>query len=210
MKPLLLFLYFLLTLVFLPENIIAQTPIQTNMLAPRDVIEIDPSIKQKIEARFAETLENREKVRVKIEETMLSRDEIYAGHRTVFFESLEKIRNARKRAIIKRMESELQEVNNKWINIANETLQRLELILDKIEFGSNDQQDTEAISLARSSISQAQEKVYGQASKVYFFEINDESGFAQSIGQTVSGLKNDISELMEVVAHAKQAVRDTF
>lgn len=210
MKPLLLFLYFLLTLVFLPENIIAQTPIQTNMLAPRDVIEIDPSIKQKIEGRFAETLENREKVRVKIEETMLSRDEIYAGHRTVFFESLEKIQNARKRAIVKRMEAELQEVNNKWINIANETLQRLELILDKIEFGSNDQQDTEAISLARSSISQAQEKVYGQASKVYFFEINDESGFAQSIGQTVSGLKNDISELMEVVAHAKQAVRDTF
>lgn len=210
MKPLLLFLYFLLTLVFLPENIIAQTPIQTNMLAPRDVIEIDPSIKQKIEGRFAETLENREKVRVKIEETMLSRDEIYAGHRTVFFESLEKIQNARKRAIVKRMEAELQEVNNKWINIANDTLQRLELILDKIEFGSNDQQDTEAISLARSSISQAQEKVYGQASKVYFFEINDESGFAQSIGQTVSGLKNDISELMEVVAHAKQAVRDTF
>lgn len=206
----LLFLYFLLTLVFLPENIIAQTPIQTNMLAPRDVIEIDPSIKQKIEGRFAETLENREKVRVKIEETMLSRDEIYAGHRTVFFESLEKIQNARKRAIIKRMESELQEVNNKWINIANETLQRLELILDKIEFGGNDQQDTEAISLARSSISQAQERVYEQASKVYFFEINDESGFAQSIGQTVSGLKNDISELMEVVAHAKQAVRDTF
>jgi archaellum component FlaC len=128
------------------------------------------------------------------------------------------IRDARKQALLERIENALANINERRTNHFSKVLDRLSEILDKLEVRADAMEgegedvstvDTQ-IEEARAAIDEAQDAVDAQAAKVYTLEITDEETLRAIVGQTFKKLQEDLRAVGALVKDARTAVADVF
>jgi len=199
-------------LIFSSTLILSQTPIEADdSLTPRGLERVTTEVRERVQDRIETAKENREEIRLSVQQRLEDAKEDIAEQKEQFRERLSEIKDERKQAIVERLDTRLQTLNEKFVQHANNTLTRLTLILDKIE----ERASTEGISLvtlsdARAAIDIAQGFVNEQAGKSYVFEIGDENTLGEDVSSTIIAFKSDIQKMNESVRSARQVVQDTL
>lgn len=138
--------------------------------------------------------------------------------REAFQKRVAQIQDTKKKAIVERIDTRLQEINTKRTDQMAQFLERLEKILKKIETrtekakqkGLNVAKVETGIGEARTAINTAKTAVETQAGKSYTIEITSETGLKNAVGKTVSSLQKDLRNTHKLVTQAKQAVQKLF
>ena len=131
-------------------------------------------------------------------------------------ERLENIRDEKKREIIGKIYFRIQSLNDRLCVHFLIVLEKLELMLERIESGAAKAKmkslDTtaveEAINIAREKIASVKNEIALHAEKVYSFEFSNEQEVKIKIGEIRQAFHQDIVELREKVKEAFQLVRE--
>ncbi|OGH14688.1 MAG: hypothetical protein A2687_01280 [Candidatus Levybacteria bacterium RIFCSPHIGHO2_01_FULL_38_26] len=155
-----------------------------------------------------ESIQNR---RAEVQEQMqVKRDE--------FRERLQTIRDQAKRLIVERIDTRMEETNQRVANRFLDVLDKLQVLLDRLvgKAGSakSEGKDTveleAAIANAQTAIDNAKTAVASQAANTYIIEIASESALRSDVGTVVSQLRTDLSAVHQFVVAAKQAVQNVI
>lgn len=199
--------------------ILAQTRVVTQTIMPRGIVSIPEDVRERIQNSLEEARKEREDVNERIKAKRLEMQELQEERRTELRNRITTIQDERKRAIIERIASRFESMNENWTDHANNVLERLTLILGKMEvraerLSANREVDitgvTEAISAAEEAIATAQAVVEKQAGKVYTFEVVDEESLGTVMQTTLSELKADIRNMLDSVKEAREAVHEVL
>jgi len=135
-----------------------------------------------------------------------------------FRKRLTRINDEKKQAIVEKISERLQTLNEKWVEQWNKVLLRLAEVLTKLEKvvaeakseGKDVAAVEEAIALARTKILTAQAAVATQSQKTYPITISTEENLGQDVRSAINLFHNDIKNVREVVAEAKEAVVSVY
>lgn len=138
----------------------------------------------------------------------------FKSKREQFQQKLETIKDDRKKVVVSRLDTTMAAMNKRVTDHHTNVLERLISILDKLnnrvtkaESNGVDVSSVEdAISVARTQISNAQNVVATQSGKQYIISIEDESNLGQAVSTTKQLLMSDLKESREAVASARSAV----
>lgn len=119
----------------------------------------------------------------------------------------QELSDERKQRILEHIEEVLAHINERWTTHFANVLERLDLILAKIEERVG---ETEAVAEAHTAIDEAMIAVEEQAAKVYVVEFDDETQVRESAKEAIDALKADLRTLREVVFSARDSVHDAF
>ncbi len=156
--------------------------------------------------RLSQLKSLQEKVKESSSEGKVNREE--------YKRKLASIKNAKKQQIVTRIDENIIKLNQKWVDQWTKVLDRLALVLAKIETRSTalaaEGKDvtalTEAIEEAHTAIEDAQTKIAEQAVKTYVVSITDESSLGSNVKTTINTFHNDIKNTKESIQLAKKAV----
>ncbi|GEM_PF-4976446 len=190
------------------ENDSAQVSVRTNTQ--------NESVNEQIRVRVTSESQNREALmyeyRRGVEEAQMLREE----KREEFRQRLLEIRDERKRALFENLNTNINDLNARWVERLKAVLDRLSEIADKIEAraqedGVSDNSDFKnALDNVRAKIFESYNMVNEQASKVYTLEVTDENSLGRSVSGTLSELRADFEPIRESVSLAKDALRGLF
>lgn len=202
------------------QTSLAQTPMEAgNLIAPRGVRPVPEEVRVRIERKMEEVQQKREEAELRLEEKKEAAEEERNRKREDFQNRLKEISDQRKQAIVERMDAKMNSLNENWTNHAIRVLERLAMILGKIEVrtdrleensGADVSSVREAILVARTTIEGAQEAVEEQAGKSYMFEIGEENNLGGSVSSTIAIVRADIKGMMDAVGEAREAVHDAL
>jgi len=168
--------------------------------------------------RYLEMLQIRKEA---TEEARLAREKALEKtkySREQFAERLREMRDEKKAKVVANIDEIMANRNERWVTHWNRVLDRLALILAKIEARrdnlSSEGKDvaavTATITKARSAIDDAQTAVNEQAAKTYVIKIESEINLGQRVRTVVHQFKQDVSATIAKVRVAKQSVQDAF
>lgn len=128
------------------------------------------------------------------------------------------IRDEKKRALVERIEKNLNQINQRRTDHFLKVLERLREILAKIESrtdraqtnGKNVSNVRSAITTAETAIEAAEKAVNAQTDKVYEVTVSDESTARNDIGTTMKKLQEDLRATRDFVHKARTAVFDAL
>lgn len=129
---------------------------------------------------------------------------------------LQTIRDTRKQEKVDRVNSRLPEINKKRTDEMTAILDRLQNVLgrieEKVKQGNQSNQGNllALITTAQSAIDAARATVLTQSQKTYVVTITTEGELRITVGQTVSGMEQDLRLTREKVISARKAVKDAF
>ena len=162
--------------------------------------------------------EVRTEIREQREETMEMRDEVKRERteaREEFRERLSELRDKRKAAIVEKLVTKFDTVNDRWVAAWNHVLERLGLLLDKMESRTQMLADEgydvssveDGIADAKSAIDSAQAALDTQEGKVYTVEITDEDSLRTDVSEAVLAFRADLQAVKDEVKSAQESVR---
>jgi hypothetical protein len=135
--------------------------------------------------------------------------------REAFKDRLEQITDARKKTIVERLDSRLNTINKNRTDHYTKTLERLDMLLDKISTktaeleaeGANVSSIKTAIATAETALVTAGNAVSAQAAKDYTAQIANETTLRQTIKTVADQLKSDLKATHQTIDAAKRAVK---
>lgn len=125
------------------------------------------------------------------------------------------IKDETKQKIVEKLSERLSMMNENWTHHWSNVLERLNLILDKIEtrvekLGGQGKDTTavmQQINYAQTAINTAQTAVDAQAEKDYAFEISSETNVRSEVQATITQFKKDARMVLEKIKSARENVR---
>jgi len=131
---------------------------------------------------------------------------------------IKELKNERKQKILQSLLARYKNINERWTNHFLHVLNRLSLILDKLELRAQKAAEkdidtsrvNDAIALARQTIKNAQTEVEQQGANQYIIEINDEASLRQEAKKVNQNLRADLSSLRKLTRQAREAVHKVF
>jgi DNA repair exonuclease SbcCD ATPase subunit len=136
--------------------------------------------------------------------------------RTQFLEKLNTIRDARKKAIVEKLENRMNEINKKRTEEMLKHLEKMGEILNRIEQKGNEGSVgsggsiTQAVVAARTAIETARTAIETQAGKTYTPVVVNEATLRGVVGQSLAALQADLKAVREKVILAKKTVMDAY
>lgn len=161
--------------------------------------------------------EQRKNLRQDIREKRRETIERFREKKQEFKERLLGIRDERRRAIVERVSDRIDSMNERYVDLFSQALDRLQLILDEIDgqiltlesTGLDTGEVKNAANSAQSAINVAKAALSAQAGKEYVIQIaTDEVVLKASVGKTMSQFRRDIRDLHKKVVDARQAVKN--
>ncbi len=130
-------------------------------------------------------------------------------------ERLTKIKDERKKQIVERVYSQINELNNRRLDHYSAVLEKLEKVLDRISSrtakAEANGRDISAVKIviteATNSIAAARAAIQNQAGKVYTPVISIESALKTDIGVIRQALRSDLANIQETVKTSQEAIR---
>lgn len=167
-----------------------------------------PLIREKREMIIKNREESRTILKDKREELKDKKEE--------FREKLQTIRDEKKRAMVERIDEKISRMNNTHTARFSKTLEKLEMILNRItEHGQNLKSkgiDTlkldSAVASAKTAINAAKVAVESQSAKTYTIDVASENRLKTTVGSIVSMFRKDLRDVHKTVVDAKQAVQN--
>ena len=156
-----------------------------------------------------ETDSKKQKSRLKQQELLTKKQELAATRqekKQEFKEKLVEVRSEKKREIVTKIDQNIEEMNQKWVDRWIVVLDRLEEILVKLEARSQEEEVVAKIADARTKIATARVSVNTQAGKIYVIELTSQTGVGLDVKKTINQFHNDIKNTKELVMEARQAV----
>ncbi len=162
------------------------------------------------ETQKAVKLELREQVKQKKEEMKAT----LQTERGVFKQKLANIQDAKKQAVVERIDAHIDRINDSMVDRWVDGLEQLTEFVERSSSeaavlkasGANTAALDLAITNARSAITTAETQVSAQAEKNYVISVTTDGALKGSVGQTVSSFRQDLRNTHQVVFTAKQAV----
>jgi len=156
--------------------------------------------------------ETTETIRLRTEERLREVREEREQTREEFILRLREIQDERKRAVMEGIDQRIAAVNEDWVARWVRVLERLGLILDKVEERAEKEGvDVSAeVAEARATIVEAEEYVADQADNVYTIEIGDEGELGGAVRKVLAEFKADLMSVQEAVKAAREAVRNVL
>lgn len=147
----------------------------------------------------------------------LKRDELKVkidGERAELKVKLAKIKDARKRVAVEKIQNQIKELNEKMLNHFSDVLEKLRKTLIRIDERIAKAKDrgvdvAEPMRLseeARKAIIEAEEAIKAQAAKTYPLSITDEGKLKEDIGRVRKVLHDDLDAVKVSVKAAREAV----
>lgn len=138
----------------------------------------------------------------------------FEARRESFKQQLELIKDTKKQAVVERLNTNCQNINEKRTDKMSTMLAKLSSILtnvsNKTASAAADGKDTSsvetAITEAQTAISNAQTLVTEQAGATCEITITDEDSLKTDVGETISGLQENLKTVYESVITARQKV----
>lgn len=132
--------------------------------------------------------------------------------------AIRKMRDARKKQVVERVQTKLGEVNERRTDHFLKVLERLSMVLDKIESrmekakaeGKNVASIETAIASARTAISSAESAVNTQKAKTYEITVTDDTTARNDVGAAVKQMQEDLRAVQDAVQAARSAVQNVF
>ncbi len=140
--------------------------------------------------------------------------ETFKKDREAFQQKLQTIRDGRKKALVDRLNKNLNEVNKKRTNMMMRHLSKMNEILEKVKNRANQAKakgkDTSsvdaAVSKAQTAIATAKSAVLAQAGKEYTVTISSEANLRTDVGTTMKSLQGDSQAVRALVIAAQKSV----
>lgn len=125
------------------------------------------------------------------------------------------IKDEYKQRVVEKLAERLSMINENWTKHWNNVLERLNMILDKIEArgealkenGKNTALLTQQINKARTTIETAQDAVDAQAQKQYLLEIASEANLREEVKAKIADFKIDTKAVLATIKSARESVR---
>lgn len=131
-----------------------------------------------------------------------------------FKDKIAAIKDTNKKTIVERINNNITAKNAKFTGSMNDTLMRLETIIEKLKErsanitaqGKDASALDAAIASAESAITSAKTAVTAQSEKTYTANFTTDAGIRSAISQMVTQFRKDITATFKLVTAAKQAV----
>lgn len=141
-----------------------------------------------------------------------------AARREEFRARLSTIRDAKKKAIVERIDQRMVEINANRTAIMLRHLTKIEEILARIETRVNDLSTSgkdvatirTAITTARAAITTARTAVNAQAAKNYAIDITTEANLGSAVSSVRTAFAKDLQTAHQSVVTARKSVRDVL
>jgi len=142
----------------------------------------------------------------------------FEDHKNEFKQKLLLIKNAKKQAIVERVSTNCQNINEKRTDKMTGMLTKLSTILTNVSnrsasasaAGKDTSSVDSAVTTAQTAIAEAQLSVAGQAGKTCTITITTESNLKTDIGKVISGFEADLKSVYAKVIAARKAVGDAI
>ena len=139
-------------------------------------------------------------------------------NREEFRTRLSAIRDAKKKAIVERMDKRIGEINTNRTNIMTRHLTKIEELLNRIEArtlevekkGKDTTAVKAAIASARTAIAAAKSAVTTQAAKTYTIDITTEDKLGAAVSSARTAFAQDLQAVHQSVVAARKSVRDVL
>lgn len=162
----------------------------------------------------ATIMQTREDFKLRLEEMKKEASESLRLKKAELQQRLLSIRDAKKRALVTRINDKMVDANKRRTQHMLDVLERLRSLLDRLaqkaEVAKAETKDVtlveQAITEARTSIDTAQSAVVSQAAKIYTIEASSEANLKTIVGKAVSQLHFDLKAVHQLVIAAKQKV----
>lgn len=126
---------------------------------------------------------------------------------------LKKIKDERKKQVVEKIDTQLDSLNERWVDHFNRTLGQIEIVLGRItvnadELSGKGKDATSvfaAIESAKSAIASSRLAVGTQAGKTYTIIVNQEGTLKQDVGATRKALRADLEGVQATVKVARDA-----
>lgn len=139
-------------------------------------------------------------------------------NREEFRARLSAIRDAKKKAIVERVDQRLAQINTNRTGTMTRHLTKIEEILDRIETradtiaasGKDVGAVRTAITTARTAIASAKTTVAAQAAKTYAIDITTEANLGSAMSSVRTAFAKDLQAAHQSVVTARKSVRDVL
>jgi len=134
--------------------------------------------------------------------------------REEFRQKLSQLKDARKKAIVEKIDARIAEINLNRTAIMTNHLNQIEAVLNKLETrantaktnGKNVSSVETAIASARAAIATARQNISDQAAKQYVINITSETNLGAAVSVTRQAFANDLQVTHKSVVSARQTV----
>ncbi|MCR4322798.1 MAG: hypothetical protein NUV61_01795 [Candidatus Azambacteria bacterium] len=196
-----------LCVIALPVFAQTQTPIREQRDTMRNEAREAASARKQIEQRQAEF---KSMVSAKREEAKASIDKKRADLR----QRLQNIHDERKKKTVERIDAQIDALNERWTSHFSTILDRLEIIVGKIEEritqeeqrGSDISTVKSMVAEAKSAIVASRTAVVSQAGKTYSIAVSTEETLREETGKTRKELHRDLVIVRDTVLRAREMV----
>ena len=142
----------------------------------------------------------------------------FEDHKTAFRQQLALMKDAKKQAIVERLNTNCQDINQKRTDKMAAMLAKLSLILTNVTnsaasssaAGKDTTAVDAAVTSAQTAIADAQATVAVQAGTTCTITISSEANVKTDVGKVVSGLQENLKSVYEKVLVARRAVSDAI
>lgn len=206
--------------LFLVTPALAQTATDSGTTTPRERIQekrqdVRENVTERRQAVRDRLAEKRSALRERLAEKREEASKAAKAGRDAFKSKLATIRDEKKKTIVERTNTRLDEINKRRTDHMAEFLARLETVVGKIESriskskknGKDTSSAESALTTAKTAIETAKKAVETQAGKTYPIEITDEAGLKNVVGTATKTLETDLRATRKAVVDAKQAVQ---
>lgn len=215
---------FLISLIFylvLALSVSAQTPATstTSTLLQQNILRSREQLKKEFEEKRAEIKNTMEQRRTEFQKNIeAKRVELKTrieAKRQELKTRLLKIEDERKREVVEKIDTQLDELNKRLLDHYSDVFGKIENILDNIDTRTTKAETNgrdvsavrTAIAAAESAISASRTAIQAQAGKIYKITISTENALKADVGKTRQTLHNDLVKVRETVKAAREAVR---
>jgi hypothetical protein len=140
----------------------------------------------------------------------------FEDHKQEFRQKLTLIKDTRKQAVVDKLNTNCQNINEKRTDKMTRMLEKLSTILTNVSnrsasasaAGKETASVESAITTAQTAIADAQDAVTAQAGTTCTITITTEKNLKTDVGKVISGLQQDLKTVHEQVIAARKAVKD--
>jgi len=135
----------------------------------------------------------------------------FEAHKLELKQRLATIRDTKKKAVVERIQTNCQNINDKRTDKMKDTLSKLSSILTNVtNRAATDSAAINAIVNAQTAIADAQARVASQAAVLCVITISTETNLKTDVGKTISALQSQLQSVHAAVVAAKKAVKDAI
>lgn len=199
----------------------ANAPLRPNVVKPapvrQEVKDVRQNVKQELEAKRAEVKQQietrREEFKANVEAKREEMKQQAETKKEELKQKLQVVKDERKKQIVERLDTKVQELNQKRLDHFGNVLEKIEGVLEKIvsrtDKAEANGRDVSAVRTAienvKTAVAAARDAIAAQAGKTYSITVTTEANLKTDVGSVRQQLVNDLKAVQYKVQAARQA-----